>query len=104
MQLFDKFEQELDLDRRPTETYPVEIINLVNWGMSTKSVIHFVFLVELSAWKISNKINFKKKLKAVLLKSEKSVVSFCMLLYFFSSPFLLCNLIPSSFKVLSCLD
>ena len=63
MQLFDKFEHLRTGFRQllPTETYPVEIINLVNWGISTKSVIHFVFLVELSAWKISKKINFKKK-------------------------------------------
>ena len=59
MQLFDKFEHLRTGFRQllPTETYPVEIINLVNWGISTKSVIHFVFLVELSAWKISKKIN-----------------------------------------------
>ena len=88
MQLFDKFEHLRNGFRQllPRETYPVEIINLVNWGISTKSVIHFVFLVELSAWKMSN--NKKKMLKAILFKSEKSVVSFCVLLYFFSSPFL----------------
>ena len=65
MQLFDKFEHLRTGFRQllPTETYPVEIINLVNWGISTKSVIHFDFLVELSAWKISNTIKFLKKIE-----------------------------------------
>ena len=62
MQLFDKFEHLRNGFRQllPRETYPVEIINLVNWGISTKSVIHFVFLVELSAWKMSNNKKSKK--------------------------------------------
>ena len=69
MQLFDKFEHLRTGFRQllPRETYPVEIINLVNWGISTKSVIHFVFLVELSAWKISN----KKKVESKIIQKWK---------------------------------
>ena len=80
MQLFDKFEHLRTGFRQllPTETYPVEIINLVNWGMSTKSVIHFVFLVELSAWKISKKINFKKNVESNIIQKWK--IS-CFILY-----------------------
>ena len=84
MQLFDKFEHLRNGFRQllPRETYPVEIINLVNWGISTKSVIHFVFLVELSAWKISNKINFKKKVESNITQKWKFSCFFLYVIVF----------------------
>ena len=47
-----QFEQTNSITCTIKPTHPVEIINLVNWGISTKSVIHFVFLVVLSNYKV----------------------------------------------------
>ena len=91
MQLFDKFEHLRNGFRQllPRETYPVEIINLVNWGISTKSVIHFVFLVELSAWKISNKINLKKKVESYITQKWKISCFFLYVIVFLFFSFFL---------------
>ena len=88
MQLFDKFEHLRNGFRQllPRETYPVEIINLVNWGISTKSVIHFVFLVELSAWKMSN--NNKKNVESNIIQKWKiSCFFLCVIVFLFFSFF-----------------
>ena len=76
----------------------------MNWGISTKSVIHFVFLVELSAWKISNKINFKKKVESHITQKWKISCFFLYVIVFLFFSFFSSNLISPLFKVLSCLE